>query len=277
VDDVGSAVPGLILALLLAARPAAAEEPPEAADAPAATDPVASFALELDEAKALWFRGEADLAYEKLRQLYLRARAGEPVPLPLAGECAIYLGEIEIERGSVDGAEEVWRWLLQRDPAYPISPYHHPFEVIGKFEVVRKQVVDALPPPAPLVLERYPAWGYVPFGVPQFQQGRPVRGAVYLGGQALFAGASIGLFVNMILANPDPGYFPGEHPLGWAAADATERLIDRKYRLQWPATFGFYGLWVVSVLDGQATFRRSPSEPGAQAPMTLPVGIAGRW
>nr|MBA2319795.1 hypothetical protein [Deltaproteobacteria bacterium] len=57
---------------------------------------------------------------------------------------------------------------------------------------------------------------------------------------------------------------------------ATDRIYDRKYRYQWPATFGFYGLWALSVLDGQSTFRRQ-TEPGSGALVPLPVGIAGRW
>ncbi|MBA2320199.1 MAG: hypothetical protein H0V89_03500, partial [Deltaproteobacteria bacterium] len=198
---------GLILAACLALH-ATADEPVEAPPVEHAADPVESFRLELEDAKALWFRGEGDLARDKLRRLYFRAVSGEPVPLELSGECVIYLGEIEIERGSVEGAELVWRWLLQRDPTFPISPYHHSLEVIAQFELVRQRVVDELPLAPPPEIPRYPTWGYAPFGIPQLRQGKPVRGVLYLGGQALTAGASVGVFLHLVLANPEPGLFP---------------------------------------------------------------------
>lgn len=266
---------GLILAACLAVG--AGAEPPPPVPAPGASTAQESFRAALEEAKGLWFRGETDLALAQFQRLYLRAVAGEAIPLELSGECAIYLGEIEIEQGRYEGAEAVWRWLLLRDPGYPISPYHHPIEVIGQFEMLRKQVVDAIPPRLPAEKVRYPAWGYAPFGIPQLRQGRGVRGGLYLGGQAVLAAVSVGAWIDLALANPSRGPFPADHPYGWTQATATQRLLERKYALNWPTTFGFYGLWVVSILDGQATFRRDQPVPEASARPALPVGIAGRW
>jgi hypothetical protein len=277
-DAASRAVSGLILAAWLALGAAAQgpEPGPEPADAPATPDPVELYRVELEQAKALWFQGEGDLAHERLERLFARAVAGEAVPLALSGECAIYLGEIEMDRGLKSKADTAFTWLLQQDPNFPISPYHHPIDVVGQFEVVRKQVRDALPPVVRLPPPRYPAWGYAPFGVPQLRQGKRVRGAIYLGAQATLAVASVGLWVDMAIANPPPGDWTG-NPYGWGEDGATDRLLDRKFRLQWPATFGFYGLWVISVLDGQSTFRAAHAGDAGVARMPLPVGVSGRW
>jgi hypothetical protein len=270
-------VSGLILAACLTWS-AGADEPlpaPVSPEAPTAAD---GYRADLERAKALWFRGESEPARAELQRLYYRAVAGEPVPLALAGEAAIYLGEVELDAGRSEDAEAAWRWLLTRDPGFPISPYQHPIEVIGQFEIIRRQVRESLPPELPPVRPRYPAWGYAPFGIPQLRQGRPVRGGLYLGAQVVLATASLGLFADLVLANPARGErWPADHPYAWPDTDATERLLDRKYLLQWPATFGFYGLWVVSILDGQATFRADGADRGAAGPVRLPVGIAGRW
>ncbi len=266
---------GLILAAWLGLGAAAQEPMPEPVPE-SHVDPVEQFRLDLEDAKALWFRGERDLALERLERLYRRAVAGEPVPLSLSGECAIYLGEIQIDLGSTAKADAAFAWVLEQDPTYPISPYHHPIEVVGRFEVVRSQVREALPPLEPPPRRRYPAWGYAPFGIPQFRQGKPVRGGIYLATQATLAVVSIGGWIDYEIANPPPGEW-SSNVYGWEEQGATQRLLDRKYLIQWPSTFGFYALWTISVLDGQGTFRSVAPTTATPGRHRLPVGIAGRW
>ena len=195
-----------MIAVLLAALVAAAAEPAGTLSPPAPIqDPVASFEVELEAAKSAWFQGDVDLARESFQLLYLQLLGGVETPLERAGEVAIYVGEIAYDGGDLASAESAWTWLLQRDPDFPISPYHHPIEVIGLFESVRSRVkadIAALPPILP---QRYPAWGWVPFGVPQFKQGQPISGTFFLVSQAALATASIGLWVEIARNNPKPG------------------------------------------------------------------------
>ena len=250
-------------------------EPPEAAT----TQAPPTFAEQLQAAKGAWFRGERADAEASLQQLYLRLVSGEEVPLEVGGEVAIYLGEIAFVRGDLVAAEAAWSWLLQRDPDFPISPYQHPLEVVGWFEGVRSRLAaERIRAPAPK--RPYPWWGFLPGGAPQFRQDQPVRGAVYLAAQTALAATSLGVWAHLAAANPDPGTpcagGVGQSPLGWPCDTITTRVAREKYAVQWPATIGFYAVWGVSLLDGQARWQREVAAP-SPSPTLPPVVLRGRF
>lgn len=272
----------LALALAFAADPAPAELPAPPDAAPSAFD------ASLEIARTAWFQGDVDTAREAFQALYAQLLAGVDVPLDRAGEVAIYTGEIAYEGGDIAAAEAAWSWLLHRDPDHPISPYHHPIEVIGLFESVRSRVkaeLAALPAPRP---PRYPAWGWLPLGVPQYQQRQPVAGTVFLVAQAALGTASMALWLDLNARNPELGE---DTPKGVPDGDAlAARNLANKYRYQWPATFGFYSMWAISTTAGQTRWRNQhpagrPSVllyPGAApAPQRLPtvpmVVVSGRF
>jgi len=258
--------------------------PPEAAAptvAPTVEAPLAppTFADQLQAAKGAWFRGERAEAEAALQQLYLRLVSGEDVSLDVGGEVAVYLGEIAYVRGDLVAAEAAWTWLLQRDPSFPISPHQHPLEVVGLFEGLRSRLAEdrAL---LPVPKRPYPWWGFLPGGAPQFRQEQPIRGAVYLAAQTALAATSLGVWAHLSAANPDEGTpcagGTGQNDLGWPCDTITARVTREKYALQWPATIGFYALWGVSLLDGQARWQRQASGPATPPPLP-PVVLRGRF
>ncbi len=240
----------LLLALAFAGDPA---------PLPATGSGVVAFEVGLDQARAAWFQGDVEVARAGFQALYGQLLAGTDVPLESAGEVAIYVGEIAYEGGDLPAAEAAWTWLLQRDPDHPISPYHHPIDVIGLFESVRSRVkaeIAALPIPLP---PRYPAWGWLPLGVPQFKQRQPIAGATLLVTQAVLASASVGFYLDLTATNPDIGD-PAPDGRG-TGGPLTERTRINKFRYQWPSTFGFYTLWAISTTAGQTRWRNHHPAP----------------
>lgn len=223
-----------------------------------------SFGSVLEKAKEKYFQGESSEARELLQGLQLRLYAGEEADWSSVVEALTYLGEIYYVQGEQDQAQMAFQYLLERDPNTPISPYHHAIEVVNLFELVRTTVVasrladvDNVPPPT---VERSPAplWTFVPFGVPQFMQGRTGLGVFYGGLQLGFGAASVALYPHLAKVNRESL----EHPLGWGPEEVTEKVQERRYLFQWPATFGFYTMWGVSMIDAARWHQRHPKVLG---------------
>jgi hypothetical protein len=266
--------------LALWAAPARADEPPAPSDSTDQSN-VSEFRDEVDAARSAWFQGQSEVARDRFQHLFDRLVAGEEIPLELAGEVAIWLGEIRYEFSPDDSrfAEAPWAWLLGRDPDFPISPYQHPADVVGRFEILRGHIkadLAARPPPP-----KYPLWGYIPFGAPQFGQHEPVRGTVYLIAQLGFTAASIGMYAELVKANfPKGTEWPGEHPLGWPHNKVESWLEERTYLVQWPTTLGFYAVWTASVLDGRSHWHHTYAPEGPKESLGLtvpPIVISGRF
>jgi tetratricopeptide (TPR) repeat protein len=191
-------------------------------------------------------------AAEAFRALLAARDRGASVPDDVWTEALIYLGEIAYLAGDRSEAEAAFRQVLEFNLDQRISPYDHPMDVIGVFELVREGVTTerrAVPP------ERhpYPWWGYAPLGVPQFKQAQPVRGAFALVFQAGLAGASVGAWVAI-----DRLQIPTDSEL---PLDEAQRRADRaallRSALSIPTASAFYLAWGASALDGGLTWRRA--------------------
>ncbi len=248
--------------------PKAAEaQSPTTADAPAE----GSFAAELDEAKALYFQGDLDQSLLVFQSLQLRyAQAPDVMPFDEAVEALTYLGEILVKRGDDDEASRVFRTILEEDLEVRISPYHHPADVVFVFNRVREQIAAerAAEVPEEPVTPPAPASSYLPLGIPQFARGRLGPGVLYGGGQALLGSIAVGTYLHLRVVNrPTVG-----HPLGWTDEQVVRRTQSRRYGVQWPATIGFYALWIASAAEARGAWRRTHQGDGRArvVPMVLP-------
>ena len=131
----------------------APEPPPPASPAPSASAPLdpgaAPFADVLAAAKQKWFLGYADEAREWFAALHGRLLAGESPSEADLAEALTWLGEIQYLDDDLEAARLTFRDLLRRAPDTPISPYHHPTEVVSLFELVRAEVRAERAPPLP--------------------------------------------------------------------------------------------------------------------------------
>lgn len=201
------------------------------------------FGQALIAAKTLYFQGDerAEPAFEQLR---LRIAAGDTPPVQLQAEALIYLGELYYQNGRTTDAKIVFNHVLTLDPDFPISPYEHPMEVVGMFEMLRRGITRPPPAPAAEPKKRLPAWGYLPFGVSQFRQGRRRQGVFYACMQGVLATTSVVAFAH--LHNINGGGFPAS----WSDQEVQRRVQLARYGIQWPATIGFYAVWGASVYEG---------------------------
>lgn len=226
------------------------------------TGSTGAFHDELARAKQLIFAGDPPQAREILEALATRLEAGEQPPMPLAFESLVYLGDLQFTEGDTGSARETFRSVLLEDPEHTISPYHHSEDVRAFFALLRERVRKELaaipvpePQPPPPVPERrrLPLWGYMPFGVPQLRQQRPVAGLGYAAAQGLFAAGSIGTYVWIVTVNRNPD----KHPLGWTEDQVGRRVQTVRFGAQLPLTAAFYATWGLSVLDGAGTWSRT--------------------
>lgn len=265
-------LPTLLLLLTLAASPAGEPRPLEGT---VATE--APFEAALESGKQLYFDGRPVEALEALTALRARVDAGEAIGNERVSELLVWLGEIQWHLGRTDEARESFRRLLRDQPEYAISPYAHPLEVVGEFELVRREVLDAraqlstdrpgteLPPPAP-------AWIWAPFGVPQFAQRRVGAGLVFGGLQVGLGAASVALFVHIDRNNRDP-LLEGRPPTGLDPDEVRGWAAMQRHRYQWPVTAAFYGTWLASSLEARRHWRRTRGPTLGVGP--LPRGGTG--
>ncbi len=275
--------------------------PPTEGSAPASVEPSqaavpsqeSEFPDVLAAAKRAYFSGQNEVALSLLRGLEVRLLQGEEPNLEHALEAMIFNGELLLAAGESDAADLSFRWVLERDPEYPLSPYHHPVEVVGNFENVRSAVLaersaelapeptEPLPPPSP---RPPPPTAYLPFGLPQFMTGRPVAGVLFGALQAGLGLASLAIYAQL----DDVNTSSAQHPLGWSDQQVAERVRNRRFLLQWPLTVGFYGAWVGSHAEARRAWRVeelqvidaggrvSTRQPG-QPPPRFTLSVSGRF
>lgn len=231
----------------------------------------ADFAGEVDEAKAAYFEGDLERALDAFQALQLRAlQEVDDLPWDEVVEALTYLGELHVKLGDDDAAKRVFRYVLERDIDTLISPYRHPIEVVFLFNQVRDKILAerAMEAPEPVHVPP-PRWhAHLPLGLPQLAQGRTAAGIAFGVSQLAVGGVSIAMFADI----PQVSVDPIGHPRGWSEEEVVNRGAVRKYAIQWPATFGFYTLWAVSVLDARGHWRREHAPPT----VTLSPGAGGR-
>jgi hypothetical protein len=216
--------------------------------------PLPPIPTELERAKEAYFGGGHEEAIAILSELRDRIERGAAASPQTRAEVGIYLGEVLLLLKDQESAWGAFRWLLLKQPDIAIQPALHPPEVVTWFEAARAEVHAELQreaeEPSPVIAgpSPLPVWGYAPFGIPQFVQKHPVRGALYGTGQAAASGLSVGVFVHLLQVNRR------DHP-EWLTEEELVPYV-RKWRngVQWPSTAVFYALWAASSFDARATW-----------------------
>jgi len=257
----------LLLALARADSPEGSDPGIPAPSPPPATEEEAlpPFGEEVERAKRMYFEGHHERSLEVFQQLRARIDAGEEVPEDQVAEALLYMGEVQYQLGDRAGAWRTFEQLLHRDPDQAMSPYNHPREVVHWFELVKQRVSqtriqDPLPPPPPP--DPLPAWGYLPFGVPQLVEGRTARGVLYTSLQLGLGAASIATFLYLDGVNDE------NHPSNWSDDEVVVRVNRIRYAIQWPASIGFYLVWLTSHLDARRVWFRDQ-----RAEITVGLGL----
>ncbi len=174
------------LALWLAALPADAASP------------------QLAEAEGLFQQGRYAEALPLLDVVASDAASSRPEALRARHLMAYALHFL----GSYPEARQEWLDLLDLDPAARPDPIEVPPEVVTFFTRIERrptEVIVAAPPPAPAPPPTAPTVSVaapscapvvcvLPFGVGQFAKGERVKGALFLGGEALLLAANVGLY-----------------------------------------------------------------------------------
>ncbi len=271
----------LLHLLLFCLAPAGAQDPIADDDpGPVRGEEAGAFPNRLEAAKQLYFGGNHQSALALFNELQTELLHGlASPPWDVAAETMIFVAEVNLQLRRNDAARAAFRWVLERDVAYTVSPYHHPAHVRAEFFVVQNEVkaelqatqVGASPPPwEPRPL---PAWGYLPLGVPQFSQRRTGAGIAHLTLQVALGAGSLAVMQHIRTINPGPGVV--DHPRGWTGEEARSQVQRERYAVQWPLTVGFYGAWVASTLDARAYWRRSDRpRPNQVATQSLRRGAA---
>ena len=265
-----------MLALLLNA--AVAQEAPEPSGEPF-TDP---FAEVLSHAKEAYFGGQVADAVTLFEVLARRLAFGERPGSELESEALIYLGEVYQAQGRFDDAALAFRTLVQRDPDAVINPYHHPPEVVAQFNSVRELVLLELASHQedPLPLEPAPWWTLLPFGAGQLGQGQVGAGVAYGASQVALGVVAVSMQVSLRRLNGTLG-----KPHQWEEdefAAAVQRIQLQRFGVQWPATFGFYGVWAIAAIDARVHWRVSqlPAKPVltlSPSPGGADLRVSFRW
>lgn len=265
-----------MLALLLNA--AQAQEAPGPSGEPF-TDP---FPDVLAQAKDAYFGGRVADAVVLFEVLGRRLSFGERPGSELESEALIYLGEVYQSQGRFDDAALAFRTLVESFPDAVINPYHHPPEVVAQFNGVRElvliEIASRLEPPPPL--QPAPWWTLLPFGVGHLGQGKLGAGVVYGASEVTLGVVSIAMDLSLRRLNGTL-----KEPHLWDPADFREqvrRIQLQRFGVQWPATFGFYGVWAISVADARIRWREDqlPAKPVVTV-SPLPGGadlrVSFRW
>jgi tetratricopeptide (TPR) repeat protein len=151
--------------------------------------------------------------------------------------------------------------LLVARPDYELDSFYYPKEMVSEFEVLRKRLAEAgiiesrdpvrapgVECPAAAPAPEGPLVSLVPFGLPQFFQGRTLAGSLFLSGQALSLGTNVGAWAYM--------YYSG------AVGSDRDLAVDVMYG----SVAVFAALYVWGIIDALV------AAPAATAPApTLPA------
>ncbi|MCK6502625.1 hypothetical protein L6R53_04390 [Myxococcota bacterium] len=257
---------GCAALLCLLARAAAAAEPepgpppdPATAQAPAAGSHALPPSLPADPAARLegairsYHAGQQDLALSLLTAL-IRDAAHDP---EIVRDARLYMAEILLFQGNEAGAREAVELVLRDHPDLILDPFRHPPDICAFFELVkasgswRPQPPPALVEPAP---RRTSPW--LPLGISQARQGRPVAAGLLATGQGLSCGLSAGLFLWIAVdrrygSEGEPGFTDDGQRL-WSLD-----TLQARRAAQWASTATCYASYGLGVLDASVAGRRA--------------------
>ena len=274
-------IAGRMLAAASVAVPvtvAMAQEPPasqpseaaSAAEAPVSTPSAMTDGARLSQAVRYYQLGERDEARRILATLVVSASAN----VATRQSARVYLAEILIVDGDIEGARGFLRQVLREDPTYTVDVFRHTPEVAGELVYVKALMVPvkpepSSPPPPDRVVVTRPLSVWSPFGRYHFANDRPVRGLVYLTGVTSSAVAS-GFLFGMVHGNRT-------YKVNDTVLQSPEELqVRSSRRAQWVATGLFYGFWGVSIIDAQVHWRtvglRASALPAAGRTNGVPGG-----
>lgn len=270
-----------LLILIGLSGPALGQETPaqEETEAPSPTpeaDAGNRYGEVLASAKRRYFSGKHLDALDLLQSLEIRLLQGEAPGADLRAETLVFLGEVLYVLDRREEALRTFRTLLRADIEFPISPYHHPIEVVRAFETVREEVrveeeeANAPEPPPPYEPPPLPLQGYLPLGIPQFSEGRVGRGLVFGSLQVGFGIASLAVYSRIDANNVAPDM----HPQGWTENQVLNQVQNQRYMVQWPLSIAFYGSWLWSHADARRTWKAAHAAPVALAPNRQVRGLA---
>ena len=200
--------------------------------------------VELNEAVQFYQVGDRPQALQTL----LSITTDPTYPQSVQQEARIYIAEILLVEGNVEGARSYFHEVLEINPSYNIDRFRHPPEVCMEFDYTNAQWKQRQPPPSisttnPILSK------FAPFGIYQFQRNRTVKGLVYSGLQLGTAITSITLFSYL---QQNPGY--NQNDLDEKAHLETILTIQRA------SAVGFYTLWLMSSIDAQRSWQLEDSE-----------------
>ncbi len=243
------------------------------------TDP---FNDVLTRAKEAYFGGHVADAVVLFEVLARRVSFGERPGSELEADALIYLGEVYQSQGRFDDAAAAFRTLVERDPDAVINPYHHPSEVVAQFNGVRElvllEIASRQVPPPPL--EPAPWWTLLPFGVGHLGEGHLGAGAAFGATELTLGVVSVAMELSLRRTNGTR-----KEPHLWDPDEfraAVRRVQLQRYAVQWPATFGFYGVWAIAVADARIRWREDQLPAKAVVTVSpLPGGadlrVSFRW
>ncbi len=305
----------IALAVLVAHGSAGAQPQPGPPPAAAPSPPGASGVVperELQIIKALFDAGRFPDALERAKASLAQAGFSDPQRIELYRVAALSAFNL----GDVQQARALFFSLLQLDPDYLLDPFAVPPPAIEAFEQVRTDNAATLNVSRQLIafkaekerreraeadrqkqarvatrlVERRSGWvNLVPFGIPQFQQGRPIAGAIYGGLQASLGIASlVGFFGVQSLMRIHSWTLTDQKGANSVVLTVRGTPYDKEAQsrafsaLQIGAGAGFFALWAVMLIDGfvnhvaevvtetkPTTLTVSPVPGGAAAQLTF--------
>ena len=195
--------------------------------------------VELNEAVQFYQVGDRPQALQTL----LSITTDSSYPQSIQQEARIYIAEILLVEGNVEGARSYFHEVLEINASYSIDRFRHPPEVCMEFDYTNAQWKQRQPTTTMVsanpVLSRF-----APFGVYQFQRRQTWRGITYSGLQLATAITSITLF-NYLQQNP-----------GYNQNDLDEKArLETLLTVQRASAIGFYSLWLMSSIDAQRSWQ----------------------
>ena len=213
-------------------------------DAQAETLSMQEALVELNEAVQFYQVGDRTQALQTL----LSITTDSVYPQSIQQEARVYIAEILLIEGNIEGARSYFHEVLEINESYSIDRFRHPPEVCTEFDYASAQWKQRRPT-STMATTNPTLSRFIPFGVYQFQRQQTWRGVAYSGLQLGMALTSITLF-NYLQQNP-----------GYNQNDLDEKArLETLLTVQRASAVGFYSLWLMSSIDAQRSWQMGDSK-----------------